>query len=73
MLTNDFNSRLLDLRNMPFVAGRRLNWFKDIIPVANESLIQMANINKGTLYNIMLIFIEIHGHFLFLVKSCYKI
>ena len=44
-----FLSRLLDLRNMPFVAGRRFNWFTDILPVASETLRETANITQGDL------------------------
>ena len=40
-------SRMLDLRNMPFTVGRKLNWFTDIAPVADASLIALANITQG--------------------------
>ena len=34
---------------MPFVAGRRFNWFTDILPVASETLRETANITQGDL------------------------
>ena len=42
-------SRLLGLRNMPFVTGRQLNWFTDILPVADKNLLKSAVINAGTM------------------------
>ena len=47
-------SRLLDLRSTPFVTGRRLNWFKDILPVANDLLIDAANITQGNVFDVIL-------------------
>ena len=47
-------SRLLDLRSTPFVTGRRLNWLKDILPVANDLLIDAANITQGNVFYVIL-------------------
>lgn len=43
-----FFFRLLKLRNMPFVTGRRFNWFSDILPVADEATESAVNITEGT-------------------------
>ena len=26
------------MRNMPFVTGRRINWYRDILPVATQAV-----------------------------------
>ena len=41
-------SRMLGLRNMPFVTGRRFNWFTDILPVAHFTVKRKTHVTKGT-------------------------